>query len=89
MLELSYRDVSIKGKKLRRQGLVTGTLRRKNNEIIHISLLSNELEKYIAATGYEKDVDVMLNGEVIHAHIKEAQRHFTMNNVINMDFVER
>ena len=88
MLELSYRDVSIKGKKLRRKGLVTGTLRRKNNEIIHISLLSKEVEKYIDATNYKKDLDVVLNEEIIHAHIREAQRDFTMNTVINMDFVE-
>ena len=30
MLELSIRDVGIKGKKLRNKGLVTGTLRRKD-----------------------------------------------------------
>ena len=39
--------------------------------------------------GYEKDeIDVKFENEIIHVHIKEAQRHFTKNNVINMDFIE-
>ena len=33
-------------------------------------------------------LDVKFENEIIHVHIKEAQRHFTKNNVINMDFIE-
>ena len=88
MLELSIRDVGIKGKKLRNKGLVTGTLRRKDGQIIPIFLSSNLLEQYIVITDYCKDLDVKFEKEIIHVHIKEAQRHFTKNNVINMDFIE-
>lgn len=88
MLELSIRDVGIKGKKLRNKGLVTGTLRRKDGQIIPIFLSSNILEQYIVITDYCKDLDVKFENEIIHVHIKEAQRHFTKNNVINMDFIE-
>lgn len=88
MLELKVRDERIKGKKLRNKGLVTGTLKRKNGDIIPICLLSNLLEQYILVTDYCKDLDVVFEKEIVHAHIKEAQRHFTKNNVINMDFVE-
>ena len=86
MLELSIRDVGIKGKKLRNKGLVT--LRRKDGQIIPIFLSSNLLEQYIVITDYCKDLDVKFENEIIHVHIKEAQRHFTKNNVINMDFIE-
>ena len=55
MLELSIRDVGIKGKKLRNKGLVTGTLRRKDGQIIPIFLSSNLLEQYIVITDYCKD----------------------------------
>ena len=88
MLELSIRDVGIKGKKLRNKGLVTGTLRRKDGQIIPIFLSSNLLEQYIVITDYCKDLDVKFENEIKHVHIKESQRHFTKNNVINMDFIE-
>ena len=39
-------------------------------------------------TDYCKDLDVKFENEIIHVHIKEAQRHFIKNNVINMDFIE-
>ena len=63
MLELSIRDVGIKGKKLRNKGLVTGTLRRKDGQIIPIFLSSNLLEQYIVITDYCKDLDVKFENE--------------------------
>ena len=54
---------------------------------IYISF-KQSLEQYIVITDYCKDLDVKFENEIIHVHIKEAQRHFTKNNVINMDFIE-
>ena len=88
MLELSIRDVGIKGKKLRNKGLVTEILKRKDRQIISFFLSKNQLKQYIVITDYCKDLDVKFENEIIHVHIKEAQRHFTKNNVINMDFIE-
>ena len=65
MLELSIRDVGIKGNKLRNKGLVTETLRRKDGQIIPIFLSSNLLEQYIVITDYCKDLDVKFENEII------------------------
>ena len=88
MLELSIRDVGIKGKKLRNKGLVTGTLIRKEGQIIPIFLPSNRLEQYIVITDYCKDLDVKFENEIIHVHIKwmEHTHRYQFQMVLIMIF---
>ena len=44
--------------------------------------------KDISARFIANKTSFKFENEIIHVHIKEAQRHFTKNNVINMDFIE-
>lgn len=89
MLEIKKRDVKIKCRKFRNQGLATGTLKRSNGEIIPISLLSRVIDKILVASDYDKNITLNYEGEEIPAKIDRLQRHLTLHNTINVDFIEK
>lgn len=89
MLEIKKRDVSIKCRKFRNVGLATGTLKRSNGEIIPISLMSRIIDKILAATNYNRNITLNFEGEEIQAKIDRLQKHLTMHNTINVDFIEQ
>lgn len=89
MLEIKKRDVSIKCRKFRNQGLATGTLKRKDGNIIPISLLSRVIDKLLVANNYNKNILLNYEGEEIPAKIDRLQRHLTLHNTINADFIEQ
>lgn len=89
MLEIKKRDVKVKGRKFRNQGLATGTLKRRTGEIIPISLMSRVIDKILVANNYNKNIVLNYEEEEIPAKIDRLQRHLTLHNTINADFIEQ
>lgn len=89
MLEIKKRDVKVKCRKFRNEGLATGTLKRKDGEIIPIYLLSRVIDKILVANNYNKNIVLTYDGEEIQAKIDRLQRHLTLHNTINADFIEQ
>ena len=88
MLDIKRRDVSIKTRKFRNKGEATGTLKRLNGEIIPISLVSKDFDKLLMNTDNCRNLTLNFEGETVNAWIKETQKHLTMHNTINVDFLE-
>lgn len=88
MLVIKKRDVKLKTRKFRNKGEATGTLKRTNGEIIPISTISKDLDKYLDSSNDCPDVTLDFEGEIINAKIKETKRHLTIHNTINVDFLE-
>mgnify|MGYP003547691780 CR=1 FL=1 len=69
MLEAKVRDVNKKGKTLRNSGLVTGTVKRKNGEIIPISMIGFKLETYIKRNGLNTNIPLTFDNEELKVRI--------------------
>ncbi len=89
MIEINLRDVNIKCKKLRKEGIITGTLKRINGEIIPISLKGNKIDSYILNNGFNEDLNVVLNGEEIVTKIYRVQKNLLIHNIDNIDIWEK
>lgn len=88
MLDVNVRDVKVKCRKFRNNGLTTGTLKRKNGEIIPISMVIHKLETYLNRNGFNPLMEVNFEGEVINTKIKSTEKHITKHNIVNIDLVE-
>ena len=88
MLDVSFRDVKIKCRKLRNKGLTTGTLKTKNGEIIPISMVIYKVDAYLNENGFKPILQINFQGKILNTKIKYAQKHLTKHNVINIDLVE-
>lgn len=89
MIKITLRDVNIKCKKLRREGIITGTLKRLNGEIIPISLKGSKIDCYILNNGLNKELKVSLNGEEIKTKIYRVQKNLLIHNVDNIELLEK
>lgn len=85
-MKLELRDVSIKCKKLRRNNIATGTLRKNDKEIIPISLCGTDMDKYINDFGFNKLIELEFGEEKIEAKILKVFRDNINHNIINVDF---
>ena len=88
MLEAKIRDVKKKGRSLRNLGLVTGTIKRKNGEIVPISMIGFKLETYLNRNGMNSVIPVNFNDEEVTVKIERLQRHVLTHNVMNIDTFE-
>ena len=88
MLEAKFRDSSLKCRKFRNKGLTTGTLKRKNGEIIPISMIIYKLDAYLNRNGFEELIEINFEGEILKAKIKQTQKDIVNHNVINIDLLE-
>ncbi|MGL5615387.1 MAG: hypothetical protein ACRDD2_04040 [Sarcina sp.] len=86
-LNLNLRDVSIPCKRLRKDNLATGSLRR-GDKVIPISVKGSDIDKYVRDNGYDKLVDVEISGENIKVKIALSKRDLIIHNIVNIDFIE-
>ncbi|NLZ33849.1 hypothetical protein [Clostridium isatidis] len=88
MLEAKLRDTRKKGKVLRRLGQVTGTIRRKDGDIIPISMVMHKVETYLSRYGLGSKFDINFENEKINVKIDRVQRDLLVHNIINIDLIE-
>lgn len=88
MLDAFIRDTKIKPKKIRREGYATGTLSRKNGDILTISLVGRKVDSYLSQYGDHSSMDINLLGEEIKTNIINVYRDVLMHNTIDIDLKE-
>ncbi|MDV4150095.1 hypothetical protein R0131_04515 [Clostridium sp. AL.422] len=88
MLEVNSRDLKKKGKVLRNQGIITGTLKRKSGNILNIQMLGNNLDTLISRSGLNIVLQINFGGEIISTKIDRVQRDVLFHNIINVDLLE-
>ena len=89
VLKVDIRDIKVKCKKLRKKGIISGTLKRSNGEIIPISLKGSSVDKHILNNGLNNEVLIIFNNEEINTKIDRLQRNLLIHNVINIDLLEK
>lgn len=88
MIQINRRNSNVKCKKLRRQGLITGTLRRCNGDIIPISVKGNSIDTFVNKNGLNAELVVMLENSEIKTRIYIVQRNLMFHNIDNIDLIE-
>lgn len=89
MLDALMRDTKIKPKKLRREGYATGTVRRKNGDVIPVILTGRVVDSYLAIHGDHSWMDIKLGDEEINTEIINVYRDVLMHNTIDIDLKEK
>lgn len=89
MIQINRRNSSGKCKKLRRQGLITGTLRRCNGEIISISVKGNSIDTFVNKNGLNAELVVLFENNEIKTRIYRVQRNLMFHNIDNIDLIEK
>ncbi|MGL4742368.1 MAG: hypothetical protein ACRC41_16505 [Sarcina sp.] len=84
-MRLELRDVSIKCKKLRRNNLATGTL-RKDGQIIPISIKGSDIDKYSKRNGLIENLKLDFDGSEIEVKVINVERDLLKHNITNIDF---
>lgn len=84
-MKLELRDVKIKCKKLRRNNLATGSLKR-DGQTIPVAIKGSDIDKYRAANGLLHNIKLEFEGEEITVKVIEVQRHLIHHNITNIDF---
>ncbi|MGL5634573.1 MAG: hypothetical protein ACRDDL_05885 [Sarcina sp.] len=84
-MKLELRDASIKCKKLRRNNLATGTL-RKNGKIIPISIKGSDIDKYSKRKGLIENLKLDFDGSEIEVKVINVERDLLKHNITNIDF---
>lgn len=88
MLSVNLRDASLKCRKFRNMGYATGSLKRKNGDIIPISLVIHKFDAYLNKVGFTPLLDINLEGEEMKTKIKHVEKHITQHYTINVDLIE-
>ncbi len=88
MLEVSNRNLKKKGKSLRNQGIITGTLKRKNGQVYNIQMNGNDLDTLVARSGLNLSLQIRFQGDLINTRIEKVQRDVIYHNIINVDLLE-
>ncbi len=89
MIEVNRRDPRIKCKKLRREGIITGTLKRRNGDIIPISVKGSSIDTYINSNGLNHELIILFENSEIKTRIYRVQKNLIMHNVDNIDLLEK
>lgn len=84
-MKLELRDVSIKCKKLRRNNLATGTL-RKEGKIIPISVKGSDIDKYIKKYGAYNNITLEFEDQEVVVKVINVEKHLIDHNITNIDF---
>ena len=86
-LKSEKRDMSIKAKKLRREGFVTGCIfGREMKETIPLKMLKGDVEKLLKTEGKGGRVALTVDGQTYDALIKEVDFNPLKGGVDEMDF---
>lgn len=86
-LKAEKRDMSIKAKKLRREGFVTGCIfGREMKETIPLKMLKGDVEKLLKTEGKGGRVALTVDGQTYDALIKEVDFNPLKGGVDEMDF---
>ena len=86
-LNAEKRDMSIKAKKLRREGFVTGCIfGREMKESIPLKMLKGDVEKLLKTEGKGGRVALTVDGQTYDALIKEVDFNPLKGGVDEMDF---
>lgn len=89
MIKVNRRDPKIKCKKLRREGIITGTLKRCNGDIIPISVKGSSIDTYVNSNGLNHELIILFEGSEIKTSIYRVQKNLIMHNVDNIDLLEK
>lgn len=89
MIQINRRNSNIKCKKLRRQGLITGTLRRRNGDIIPISLKGSSVDTFVNKNGLNEELIVLFENSEIKTRIYKVQKNLIFHNIDNIDLIEK
>lgn len=79
VLEANVRDLKIKNRKFRNDGLTIGVVKRINGETIPVSLTRSKLMTYLGRCGNNNGLTINLNGE----HIKTTIEHIEKDVVLH------
>ncbi|VYU51934.1 hypothetical protein [Clostridium tertium] len=88
MLEVKVRDLKKKGKTLRNNGIITGTLIRKDGRVFNVEVDGNKLDTLVKRNGLSLRLQINFEGEVINTKINRVQRDVLLHNIINVDLFE-
>lgn len=88
MLEAILRDVKVKGKKIRNSGYTTGLLKKKNGDVVYISIPSYKLDTYVSRYGAKDEIKLNLNGESILSRVSVLKRDVLIHNIMNIELLE-
>ena len=88
MVEVNIRDVKKKGKALRNNGIITGTLKRKDGRVFPVEAFGNDIDTLVARSGLNLNLEIKFQGEVLNTKIDRVQRDTLFHNIINIDLLE-
>ena len=88
MLEVKVRDLKKKGKTLRNNGIITGTLIRKDGRVFYVEVDGNKLDTLVKRNGLSLRLQINFEGEIINTKINRVQRDVLLHNIINVDLFE-
>lgn len=89
MIEVKIRDLKKKGRSLRNEGIITGTLKRKDGRIFNIEMNGNNLDTLVNRDGLSLSLSISFEREVINTKISIVQRDVLHHNIINVDLLEK
>ena len=89
MIEVKIRDLKKKGRSLRNDGIITGTLKRKDGRIFNIEMNGNNLDTLVNRDGLSLSLSISFESEVINTKITRVQRDVLHHNIINVDLLEK
>lgn len=89
MLEVNSRDIKKKGKSLRNEGIITGTLKRRDGRLYYIQMYGNDLDTLVSRSGLSLALPIKFQGELINTRIEKVQRDVLFHNIINVDLLEK
>lgn len=89
MIEVKIRDLKKKGRSLRNEGIITGTLKRKDGRIFNIEMNGNNLDTLVNRDGLSLGLSISFESEVINTKISIVQRDVLHHNIINVDLLEK
>lgn len=89
MIEVKVRDLKKKGRSLRNEGVITGTLKRKDGRVFNIEMNGNNLDTLVNRNGLSLSISISFGSEVINTKITRVQRDVLHHNIINVDLLEK
>lgn len=89
ILEANVRDLKIKNRKFKNDGLTIGSVKRINGEIIPISMTRSKLMTYLGRFGKDDGLKISLNGEHIDTTIEHIERDVVLHFVHHIQLQER
>lgn len=84
-MKLELRDVNVKCKRLRKNNIATGTL-RKDGKVIPISIKGSDIDKYTKRYGIKKNITLEFEGSSIDVKVVNVEKDMIDHNIINIDF---